>query len=31
LLDEALAAMAPLGARAEALRGLARFVVARRS
>jgi farnesyl diphosphate synthase/geranylgeranyl diphosphate synthase type II len=29
LLDEALAAMAPLGARAAALRGLARFVVAR--
>jgi farnesyl diphosphate synthase/geranylgeranyl diphosphate synthase type II len=29
LLDEALAALAPLGARAEALRGLARFVVAR--
>jgi farnesyl diphosphate synthase/geranylgeranyl diphosphate synthase type II len=29
LLDEALAALAPLGERAEALRGLARFVVAR--
>jgi geranylgeranyl pyrophosphate synthase len=29
LLDEALAALAPLGARADALRGLARFVVAR--
>jgi geranylgeranyl pyrophosphate synthase len=29
LLDEALAAMASLGARADALRGLARFVVAR--
>jgi farnesyl diphosphate synthase/geranylgeranyl diphosphate synthase type II len=30
LLEEALAAIAPLGARAEALRGLARFVVARK-
>jgi farnesyl diphosphate synthase/geranylgeranyl diphosphate synthase type II len=29
LLDEALAALAPLGEKAEALRGLARFVVAR--
>jgi geranylgeranyl pyrophosphate synthase len=29
LLDEALAALAPLGARADALRGLARFVVTR--
>jgi farnesyl diphosphate synthase/geranylgeranyl diphosphate synthase type II len=29
LLEEALAAIAPLGARADALRGLARFVVAR--
>jgi len=29
LLEEALAAMAPLGGRADALRGLARFVVAR--
>jgi len=29
LLDEALAALAPLGAQAEPLRGLARFVVAR--
>jgi farnesyl diphosphate synthase/geranylgeranyl diphosphate synthase type II len=29
LLEEALAALAPLGARAEALRGLARYVVAR--
>jgi farnesyl diphosphate synthase/geranylgeranyl diphosphate synthase type II len=30
LLDEALAAIAPLGARADALRGLARFVLARK-
>jgi farnesyl diphosphate synthase/geranylgeranyl diphosphate synthase type II len=30
LLDEALAAVAPLGARAEGLRALARFVLARR-
>ncbi len=30
LLDEALAAMAPLGARADALRGLARFVLSRK-
>ena len=29
LLDEALGAIAPLGARAEPLRALARFVVAR--
>lgn len=30
LLDDALAAIAPLGARADALRGLARFVLARK-
>ena len=30
LLDEALAAAAPLGPRADALRGLARFVLARK-